>query len=156
MLNETPLTIQGQKTPKVQIYKSESHKLHQAFAVKLTEAGTPEVIVKGQPTKLNTDGTISAYTGTGVYLGIAVTDSINPAYGAQRNYPVEVTVMVRGFAVVNMVAAAAQNAGYVTPTSTLLNNRFVTAGASSGGAVTNFIAITPATAANDVIQVIAQ
>ena len=31
-----------------------------------------------------------------VFLGIAVTDNVNPAYQGQRNFPVEVTVMVEG------------------------------------------------------------
>ena len=46
-------------------YKSESHKLHQAFPVK-----KDEVILQGQPVQLNNDGTIQAYFGTGIYLGI--------------------------------------------------------------------------------------
>ena len=126
-MTETPMTLVGQKTPRAVIYKSESHKLHQAFCVK---ADTK--IVKGQPVKLETDGTISPYTGTGIYLGIAVTDNINPAYHAQRNFPVEVTVMVEGFAIVNWVAAADSTpAGYVTPGAALLNDRYVKGTTSS-------------------------
>ena len=120
-MTETPMTLVGQKTPRAVIYKSESHKLHQAFCVK-----SATKIVKGQPVKLEADGTISPYTGTGVYLGIAVTDNVNPAYQAQRNSPVEVTVMVEGFAIVNWVAAADSTpAGYLTPGSTLLYDRYV-------------------------------
>lgn len=146
-MTETPMTLVGQKTPRAVIYKSESHKLHQAFCVK---ADTK--IVKGQPVKLETDGTISPYTGTGIYLGIAVTDNINPAYKAQRNFPVEVTVMVEGFAIVNWVAAADSTpAGYVTPGATLLNDRYVKGTTSQSE--TKFIALN-AGDTNEVIQVL--
>lgn len=146
-MTETPMTLVGQKTPRAVIYKSESHKLHQAFCVK---AATK--IVKGQPVKLETDGTISPYTGTGIYLGIAVTDNINPAYQAQRNFPVEVTVMVEGFAIVNWVAAADSTpAGYVTPGAALLNDRYVKGTTSSSE--TKFIALN-AGDTNEVIQVL--
>lgn len=43
----------GSRTPQAVIYKSESHKLHQAFPVK-----SGDTIVQGQPVKLNNDGTI--------------------------------------------------------------------------------------------------
>ena len=146
-MTETPMTLVGQKTPRAVIYKSESHKLHQAFCVK---ADTK--IVKGQPVKLETDGTISPYTGTGIYLGIAVTDNINPAYQGQRNFPVEVTVMVEGFAIVNWVAAADSTpAGYVTPGAALLNDRYVKGTTSSSE--TKFIALN-AGDTNEVIQVL--
>ena len=146
-MTETPMTLVGQKTPRAVIYKSESHQLHQAFCVK---ADTK--IVKGQPVKLETDGTISPYTGTGIYLGIAVTDNINPAYHAQRNFPVEVTVMVEGFAIVNWVAAADSTpAGYVTPGAALLNDRYVKGTTSSSE--TKFIALN-AGDTNEVIQVL--
>ena len=146
-MTETPMTLVGQKTPRAVIYKSESHKLHQAFCVK---ADTK--IVKGQPVKLETDGTISPYTGTGIYLGIAVTDNINPAYHAQRNFPVEVTVMVEGFAIVNWVAAADSTpAGYVTPGAALLNDRYVKGTTSSSES--KFIALN-AGDTNEVIQVL--
>ena len=146
-MTETPLTLVGQKTPRAVIYKSESHKLHQAFCVK---ADTK--IVKGQPVKLETDGTISPYTGTGIYLGIAVTDNINPAYQGQRNFPVEVTVMVEGFAIVNWVAAGDSTpAGYVTPGSDLLNGRYVKG--TTSPSETKFIALN-AGDTNEVIQVL--
>ena len=146
-MTETPMTLVGQKTPRAVIYKSESHKLHQAFCVKAETK-----IVKGQPVKLETDGTISPYTGTGIYLGIAVTDNINPAYHAQRNFPVEVTVMVEGFAIVNWVAAADSTpAGYVTPGAALLNDRYVKGTTSSSE--TKFIALN-AGDTNEVIQVL--
>ena len=146
-MTETPMTLVGQKTPRAVIYKSESHKLHQAFCVK---ADTK--IVKGQPVKLETDGTISPYTGTGIYLGIAVTDNINPAYQAQRNFPVEVTVMVEGFAIVNWVAAADSTpAGYVTPGAALLNDRYIKG--TTSASETKFIALN-AGDTNEVIQVL--
>lgn len=150
-LQESPLTLVGQQTPRAVIYKYESHKLHQAFNVK-----EGETIVKGQAVALHTDGTIYPYAGSGIYLGIAVTDSINPAYGAQRGYPIEVTVMVEGFAIVNWCASAALSAAYVNPTGNLVNSRFpiASATASSGTTASNFIALTPASAANDVIQVL--
>ena len=146
-MTETPMTLVGQKTPRAVIYKSESHKLHQAFCVKASTK-----IVKGQPVKLETDGTISPYPGTGIYLGIAVTDNVNPAYQAQRNFPVEVTVMVDGFAIVNWVAAAESTpAGYVTPGADLLNDRYVKGTTSS--TETKFIALN-AGDTNEVIQVL--
>lgn len=146
-MTETPMTSFGQKTPRAVIYKSESHKLHQAFCVKAETK-----IVKGQPVKLEADGTISPYTGTGTYLGIAVTDNINPAYQGQRNFPVEVTVMVDGFAIVNWVAAGDSTpAGYVTPGSDLLNGRYVKG--TTSPSETKFIALN-AGDTNEVIQVL--
>lgn len=113
MMKETPLTLIGEKTPRVVIYKSESHKLHQAFNV--VEGKT---IVKGMPVKLNINGSIEPYDGTGIYLGVAVTDSINPAYKEQRAYPIEVTVMVEGFIICNYAPKANITAcGYVKPTT---------------------------------------
>lgn len=90
----------GGRTPQAVIYKSESHKLHQAFPVK-----DGDTIVQGQPVKLNTDGTISPYTGAEgeVYLGIAVNYSKYPAYPATAA-GVEVTVMMEGFAVIHGIA----------------------------------------------------
>lgn len=148
MLKESPLTLFGEKTPRVVIYKSESHKLHQAFCVK---ADTK--IYKGMPVALGTDGLIEPYTSADqVYLGIAATDNINPAYGPQRNFPVEVTVMMEGYAICNWVSAAALDCGYVLPNGTLLNDRFTVAATSAEE--TKFIAITPAEDANELIQVI--
>lgn len=146
---DQPMTLMGDKTPRVVIYKSESHKLHQAFNVK-----DGVKVYQGMPVSLTVDGTIEPYTGaTGqVYLGIAVTDNINPAYQPQRNFPVEVTVAVEAFMLVNWVASAAMDCGYVKPTSTMLNDRFVTAEASDEE--TKFICIVPADEANDLIQVL--
>lgn len=152
---ETPLTLFGEKTPRAIIYKHESHKLHQSFAVKVNDS-VVETILQGQPVKLNSDGTISKYTGASgeIYLGIAVTDSPTPAYAAQRGYPIEVTVMVQGFCICNWVATAAITPGYVTVNGTYLNDYYPKATQAGSNVVTNFIALNSASAANDVIQVL--
>ena len=107
---DQPMTLFGEKTPRAVIYKSESHKLHQAFCVKENK-----VIHQGMPVALDTDGNIEPYIpdgdGSQVYLGIAVTDNINPAYQAQRNFPVEVTVAVEAFMVVNWVRSEERRVG---------------------------------------------
>lgn len=149
---DQPMTLFGEKTPRAVIYKSESHKLHQAFCVKENK-----VIHQGMPVALDTDGTIEPYipdskNGSQVYLGIAVTDNINPAYQAQINFPVEVTVAVEAFMVVNWVAKNAMVCGYVKPTDTLLIDRFIIAEASADE--TKFISIVQADEANDIIQVL--
>lgn len=132
------LTLRGTQTPRAQIYKSESHKLNQAFNVK-----KDEVIVQGMPVQLEKDGTISPYTGEGVYLGIAHTDNITPAYQAQRGFPVEVTVMVEAYAIVKgAVKAEINECGYVKPTADIENGRFVVY--ESSDEETKFINITPA------------
>ena len=41
-------------------------------------------------------------TATQVYLGVAVTDNVNPAYQPQRNFPVEVTVAMEGYMICNL------------------------------------------------------
>ena len=147
-MKETPMTLFGEKTPRVVIYKSESHKLHQAFVV-----ADGEKIVKGMPVALTEDGKIKPYKdGEKVYLGIAVTDNVNPAYGAQRNFPVEVTVMMEGYAICNWVSKEALDCGYVQPDGTLLNDRFSVAATSAEE--TRFISITKADEANELIQVI--
>lgn len=152
-LQESPMTLKGGVTPRVQVYKSESHKLHQAFNPKVT-SGTAATIIKGAPVKLETDGTISPFTGSGMYLGIAVTDSINPAYGEQRSYPTEVTVMVEGFVIVNWVANAdISNAGYVTPISTAPTAADHTVKCEASQSDTNFIALHPADE-GEVVQVL--
>ena len=92
--NEQPQTLLGTKTPRAKIFKSESHKLHQAFTV-----AEGKTIVQGMPVQLEKDGSIAPYLGAegSIYLGIAVTDNISPAYQGQRNFPVEVTVAVQGY-----------------------------------------------------------
>lgn len=152
LVNEDqPMTLFGEKTPRAVIYKSESHKLHQAFCV-----AEGKKIHQGMPVALDAYGNIEPFipggTGSQVYLGIAVTDNINPAYQAQRNYPVEVTVAVEAYMVLNWVAKEAMDCGYVNPTETLLIDRFVTAEASTDE--TKFISIVPADEANDIIQVL--
>lgn len=152
---DQPLTMMGEVTPRTVIYKHESHKLHQAFFAKVdTATHKPEVIVKGQPVGLNQDGTISPYKGQAseVYLGIAVTDSVNPAYAAQHNFPVEVTVAVEAFAVCNYISSAAFKCGYVKPTGNIKQDRFVEVATST--TETKFIAINPADAANELVQVL--
>jgi len=113
MNKNVPLTLMGEQTPKVVIFKSESHKLCEAFNV-----AEGETILKGMLVALNEDGNITPYTGAEgeVYLGVAITDNVNPAYRAQRNFPVEVTVMVEAFAVVHKVSSA--KASTITVTST--------------------------------------
>ena len=101
----------GGTTPRVVIYKSESHKLHQAFPVKASVK-----IYAGNPVAITTDGTIELLTkdNEANYLGIAVTDNINPAYKESANAgPVEVTVAVQGFMIINAISEAALNAGPV-------------------------------------------
>lgn len=142
------LTLFGERTPRAVIYKSESHKLHQAFNVK---AG--EKIVQGMPVALNEDGLIYPCIdpSTQVYLGVAVTDNVNPAYQPQRNFLVEVTVAVEGYMICNWVSNKPIKAGYVIPNGALLNDRFVKA---NQGISTPFIALNPAEEANEVIQVL--
>lgn len=142
------LTLFGERTPRAVIYKSESHKLHQAFNVK---AG--EKIVQGMPVALNEEGLIYPCTdvATQVYLGVAVTDNVNPAYQPQRNFPVEVTVAMEGYMICNWVSNENIEAGYVTPDGELLNDRFVKAKKATS---TQFIALNPAEEANEVIQVL--
>ena len=142
------LTLFGERTPRAVIYKSESHKLHQAFNVK---AG--EKIVQGMPVALNKEGLIYPCTDTAtqVYLGVAVTDNVNPAYQPQRNFPVEVTVAMEGYMICNWVSSKNIEAGYVTPDGGLLNDRFVKASQATS---TPFIALNPAEEVNEVIQVL--
>lgn len=146
------LTLFGERTPRAVIYKSESHKLHQAFNVK---AG--EKIVQGMPVALNEEGLIYPCTDTAtqVYLGVAVTDNVNPAYQPQRNFPVEVTVAMEGYMICNWVSNNKNiEAGYVTPDGKLLNDRFVKANQANQATSTPFIALNPAEEANEVIQVL--
>lgn len=143
----------GGRTPQAVIYKSESHKLHQAFPVK-----DSDTIVQGQPVKLNTDGTISPYTGgeDEVYLGIAVNYSKYPAYPA---YPataagVEVTVMMEGFAVIHGIAKADIKTGYVQTDGNLdASGTYPNFSPSKSGAETKFIALNGAET-DDPVQIL--
>ena len=153
---DLPLTLGGEITPRVVIYKSESHKLHQAFVPKLVSETSNErvKILQSQPVALTKDGEIEPYTGAKgqIYLGIAATDSINPAYHAKRNFPIEVTVMVEAYAICNYVSKEAMDCGYVKPTGDTLNNHFIIVEGSE--TETKFIAINPADEENEVVQVL--
>lgn len=140
----------GGRTPQAVIYKSESHKLHQAFPVK-----DGDTIVQGQPVKLNNDGTISPYTGGEgeVYLGIAVNYSKYPAYPATVA-GVEVTVMMEGFAIIHGIAKDNITTTYVQTDGTLDDSgtylKFLPSGS---GAETKFIAINRADI-DDLVQIL--
>lgn len=141
----------GGRTPQAMIYKSESHKLHQAFPVK-----GGDTVVQGQPVKLNIDGTISPYTGVEgeVYLGIAVNYSKYPAYPATAA-GVEVTVMMEGFAVIHGIAKdEITKTGYVQTNGTLDDSgTYPYFSPSVGGAETKFIAINMAEV-GDLVQIL--
>ena len=141
----------GGRTPQAVIYKSESHKLHQAFPVK-----NDVTIVQGQPVKLNIDGTISPYTGdeNEVYLGIAVNYSKYPAYPA-TSAGVEVTVMMEGFAVIHGIAKVEiTSTGYVQTDGTLdASGTYLNFSPSTSGAETKFIAINVADV-DDLVQIL--
>lgn len=140
----------GGRTPQAVIYKSESHKLHQAFPVK-----DGDTIVQGQPVKLNSDSTISPYTGGEgeVYLGIAVNYSKYPAYPATA-VGVEVTVMMEGFAVIHGIAKSKITTGYVQTDGTLdASGTYPNFSPSVSGAETKFIAINMAEG-DDLVQIL--
>ena len=149
MNKNVPLTLMGEQTPKVVIFKSESHKLCEAFNV--AEGRT---IIKGMAVALDEDGNITPFTGAEgeVYLGIAITDNVNPAYRAQRNFPVEVTVMVEAFAVVHKVSNGEVKPGYVKPTGTVINKMYEEVAQSI--TETKFISIDAADAANQILRVL--
>lgn len=149
----------GGTTPRVVIYKSESHKLHQAFPVKASVK-----IYAGNPVAITADGTIELLTkdNEANYLGIAVTDNINPAYKESANAgPVEVTVAVQGFMIINAISEAALNAGPVEiGTGMDATNHFTKfktftqAGADAATHPVNFISLTKASAKDELIQVL--
>ena len=149
----------GGTTPRVVIYKSESHKLHQAFPVKASVK-----IYAGNPVAITTDGTIELLTKANEanYLGIAVTDNINPAYKESANAgSVEVTVAVQGFMIINAISEAALNAGPVEiGTGMDATNHFTKfktftqAGAADATCPVNFISLTKASAKDELIQVL--
>lgn len=150
----------GGTTPRVVIYKSESHKLHQAFPVK----ASVKKIYAGNPVAITIDGTIELLTkdNEANYLGIAVTDNINPAYKESANAgPVEVTVAVQGFMIINAISEAALNAGPVEiGTGMDATNHFTKfktftqAGADAATRPVNFISLTKASAKDELIQVL--
>ena len=149
----------GGTTPRVVIYKSESHKLHQAFPVKASVK-----IYAGNPVAITTDGTIELLTkdNEANYLGIAVTDNNNPAYKESANAgPVEVTVAVQGFMIINAISEAALNAGPVEiGTGMDATNHFTKfktftqAGVDAATRPMNFISLTKASAKDELIQVL--
>lgn len=149
MNKNVPLTLMGEQTPKVVIFKSESHKLCEAFNV-----AEGKTIIKGMLVALNEDGNITPYTGAEgeVYLGVAITDNVNPAYRAQRNFPVEVTVMVEAFAVVHKVSSAGVKPGFVKPTGTVINNMYEEVAQSVEE--TKFISIDAADEAGQILRVL--
>lgn len=149
----------GGTTPRVVIYKSESHKLHQAFPVK-----TPVRIYAGNPVAITPEGTIELLTkgNEANYLGIAVTDNINPAYKESANVgPVEVTVAVQGFMIINAISETDLKAGPVEiGTGMDATNHFTKfkaftqAGADVATRPVNFISLTKASAKDELIQVL--
>lgn len=149
------MTLMGNKTPQTVIYKSESHKLHQAFPIK--EGVT---IIQGMPVQLETDGSISPYADSGVYLGIAVTDSITPAYPPV--YPVdadirpEVTVMVEGYAIVYGLSRNNVDAGPVAPEvyDPESKDLYIHYATDSAEAHPKFISLNRVTAGDSLIQVL--
>ena len=147
----------GGTTPRVVIYKSESHKLHQAFPVKASVE-----IYAGNPVAITADGTIELLTAANEanYLGIAVTDNINPAYKESANAgPVEVTVAVQGFMIINAISEAALNAGPVEiGTGMDATNHFTKfktfTQADAATRPVNFISLTKVSAKDELIQVL--
>lgn len=145
-----PLTLVGKQTGQTVIFKSESHKLHQAFPVK-----KGEVIVQGAPVKLNMDGTIENYLGTGTFVGIAVTDSVYPAYPEDANGLVEVTVSVIGYMIVYGVANGALDAGPVLPAASPRDeDLYVSYKSDSAEVHPAFISLDKAEAEGDLIQIL--
>lgn len=147
----------GGTTPRVVIYKSESHKLHQAFPVKASVK-----IYAGNPVAITSDGTIELLTKANEanYLGIAVTDNNNPAYKESANAgPVEVTVAVQGFMIINAISEAALDAGPVEiGTGMDATNHFTKfktfTQADAATRPVNFISLTKASAKDELIQVL--
>lgn len=147
----------GGTTPRVVIYKSESHKLHQAFLVKDSVK-----IYAGNPVAITPGGTIELLTKANEanYLGIAVTDNNNPAYKESANAdPGEVTVAVQGFMIINAISEAPLNAGPVEiGTGMDATNHFTKfktfTPADAATRPVNFISLTKASAKDELIQVL--
>lgn len=150
----------GGTTPRVVIYKSESHKLHQAFPVK----ASVRKIYAGNPVAITADGTIELLTkdNEANYLGIAVTDNNNPAYKESANAgPMEVTVAVQGFMIINAISEDALNAGPVEIGTDMDDTNHFTkfktstqAGANAATRPVNFISLTKVSAKDELIQVL--
>lgn len=150
----------GGTTPRGVIYKSESHKLHQAFPVKASV--TPVKIYAGNPVAITAEGTIELLTKNNEanYLGIAVTDNNNPAYKESANAgPVEVTVAVQGFMIINAISEAALNAGPVEIGTGMDDTNHFTkfktfTQADAATRPVNFISLTKASTKDELIQVL--
>lgn len=150
----------GGTTPRVVIYKSESHKLHQAFTVN----ASAKKIYAGNPVAIAPDGTIELLTTANEanYLGIAVTDDNNPAYKGSANAgSAEVTVAVQGFMIINAIAETALDAGPVEIGNGMDGTNHFTkfkacakAGADTSTRPVNFISLTKASVADELIQVL--
>lgn len=144
----------GYNTPRAAIFKSESHKLHQAFPVKAGES-----VIQGQPVVLNTDGTIQGFKSTDAVkniIGWAVTDSINPAYKESKQQgSIEVTVMVRGYAIIWGVSKGILTTGPVKPTGLKDDdNTYAEYEADSTTAAPIAYNLTPASATGDLVQIL--
>jgi hypothetical protein len=151
----------GGTTPRVVIYKSESHKLHQAFPVKAHVK-----IYAGNPVAITSEGTIELLTkdNEANYLGIAVTDNNNPAYKESANAGHgEVTVAVQGFMIINAISEDTLDAGPVeigagmdaTNTNHFTKFKaFTQAGADAATRPMNFISLTKVSAKDELIQVL--
>lgn len=146
----------GGTTPRVVIYKSESHKLHQAFPVKDSVN-----IYAGNPVAITSDGKIELLTkdNKANYLGIAVTDNNNPAYKESANAgPVEVTVAVQGFMIINAISGGALNAGPVEIGTGMDDTnhftKFLTFTQADAATPVNFISLTKASEKDELIQVL--
>lgn len=111
------MTQFGEKTSPAVIFKHESHKLHHAFNV-----ATGKTVYQGDAVVLGADGTISPFGSTNVtsdIIGYALTDSINPAYKLDRQAgQIEVTVVCRGYMIVQGIAGEEITAGAVKPNGT--------------------------------------
>lgn len=114
------LNLIGEQTPKAAIFKNESGKLCHSFPV-----ATGKTILQGQLVVLNTDGTIRAFEADAdlqKVIGVAITNSVTPAYSASRQYgDIEVTVALKGYAICWGYAAAALEAGPVKPNAVAAN-----------------------------------
>ena len=153
----------GGTTPRVVIYKSESHKLHQAFPVNVKDSVKVKIYA-GNPVAITADGTIELLTkdNEANYLGIAVTDNNNPAYKESANAgSVEVTVAVQGFMIINAISEGTLNAGPVEiGTGMDATNHFTKfkaftqASADTATRPVNFISLTKATSKDELIQVL--
>lgn len=156
--NNTNMVAVGGQTPKVSIYKSESHKLHQSFPVNTTI--TADHIHTGSPVCLQTDGTIVSQLYASLnsldlpMIGVSVHDSQNPTYKETRQGGgIECTVMVNGYCITIGEASAALQAGYVSVDP---GNGAATSDERvkyiQSSTATRFIAIEPATA-NGLVQI---